>query len=109
VTESRGRISLEVSGRLDPTSLTEPLIFSAGARAGIDVVRLQELVAAVEIATRSSSDSAITVVIDFAPDCVTISVRPISRERLEARLFFLRQLVRSVDITDDQATLYVGR
>jgi hypothetical protein len=104
------RISLRVSGGIDPARISEPLVLSAGARAGIDVVRLQELVTAVEIAARSSPPgAAVTILIDVAPEGMTVSVRPVAGGRLEARLFFLRRLVGSVDIADGEATLHVGR
>src|SRR5438105_10509930 len=100
-------MSLEVWGPLDPAPLAEPLILAAGSRAGIDVGRLQELVAAVEVAGRSA-DPPVTFVVESFPGRLSVTVRPLPRGRLEGRLRFVRQLVASVDVGDDEATLHAG-
>ncbi len=97
-----GRVSLRVLGEAPAAAVAEPVLLAMGARAGLDVAVLDELVMAVELAVRGAGRP---LVIEVTPDAgrLTVAVRPIAPDGLRECGPTLRRLVTDVVIDGDGA------
>ena len=97
-----GTVSLRVLGAAPAAAVAEPVLLALGARAGLDVAALDELVMAVELATRGAGRP---LLIEVTPDAgrLTVAVRPLEPEGLRACRQALRRLVTDVEIDGDGA------
>jgi hypothetical protein len=102
VAANDGRISLRVLGEAPAAAVAEPVLLALGARAGLDVAVLDELVMAVELAVRGAGRP---LLIDVTPDegRLTVAVRPIEPAGLRECRQTLRRLVADVEIDGDGA------
>jgi hypothetical protein len=102
VAEIDGRVSLRVLGEAPAAAVAEPVLLALGARAGLDVAVLDELVMAVELAVRGAGRPLLIVV---TPDegRLTVAVRPIEPTGLREYGQTLRRLVTDVEIDGDGA------
>jgi hypothetical protein len=101
VAEIDGRVSLRVLGEAPAAAVAEPVL-ALGARAGLDVAVLDELVMAVELAVRGAGRP---LLIEVTPDegRLTVAVRPIEPTGLRECRQTLRRLVTDVEIDGDGA------
>ena len=97
-----GTVSLRVLGAAPAAAVAEPVLLALGARAGLDVAVLDELVMAVELAIRGAGRP---LLIEVTPDegRLTVAVRPLEPEGLRACGQALRRLVTDVEIDGDGA------
>jgi hypothetical protein len=97
-----GTVSLRVLGAAPAAAVAEPVLLALGARAGLDVAALDELVMAVELAIRGAGRP---LLIEVTPDegRLRFAVRPLEPEGLRACGQTLRRLVRDVEIDGDGA------
>ena len=97
-----GTVSLRVLGAAPAAAVAEPVLLLLGARAGLDVAALDELVMAVELAVRGAGRP---LLIEVTPDDgrLTVAVRPLEPEGLRACGQALRRLVTDVEIDGDGA------
>ena len=97
-----GTVSLRVLGAAPAAAVAEPVLLLLGARAGLDVAALDELVMAVELAVRGAGRP---LLIEVTPDDgrLTVAVRPLEPEGLRACGQTLRGLVTDVEIDGDGA------
>jgi hypothetical protein len=97
-----GTVSLRVLGEAPAAAVAEPVLLALGARAGLDVAVLDELVMAVELAVRGAGRP---LLIEVTPDAghLTVAVRPLEPEGLRACGQALRRLVTAVEIDGDGA------
>jgi hypothetical protein len=97
-----GRVSLRVLGAAPAAAVAEPVLLALGARAGLDVAVLDELVMAVELAVRGAGRP---LLIEVTPDegRLTVALRPVDSAALRERGETLRRLVRDVEIDGDGA------
>jgi hypothetical protein len=97
-----GTVSLRVLGEAPAAAVAEPVLLALGARAGLDVAALDELVMAVELAVRGAGRP---LLIEVTPDHgrLTVAVRPLEPEGLRACGQTLRRLVTAVEIDGDGA------
>jgi hypothetical protein len=97
-----GRVSLRVLGEAPAAAVAEPVLLALGARAGLDVAVLDELVMAVELAVRGAGRP---LLIEVTPDegRLTVAVRPIEPAGLRECGQTLRRLVTDVEIDGDGA------
>ncbi len=90
-------------------SLAEPLVVTMGARAGVDVVVLDELVAAVELVARATSaDTPRTVVVACHDHTVMVTIDGVDVSRLRGGRAAIESLVASVDLRENEVSLRVG-
>jgi hypothetical protein len=97
-----GRVSLRVLGEAPAAAVAEPVLLALGARAGLDVAVLDELVMAVELALRGAGRP---LLIEVTPDegRLTVAVRPIEPAGLQECGQTLRRLVTDVEVDGDGA------
>ena len=97
-----GTVSLRVLGAAPAAAVAEPVLLALGARAGLDVAVLDELVMAVELAVRGAGRP---LLIEVTPDAgrLTVAVRPLEPDGLRACGQALRRLVTDVEIDGDGA------
>ena len=97
-----GTVSLRVLGAAPAAAVAEPVLLAQGARAGLDVAALDELVMAVELAIRGAGRP---LLIEVTPDegRLTVAVRPLEPEGLRECGQALRRLVTDVEIDGDGA------
>ena len=102
VAEIDGRVSLRVLGEAPAAAVAEPVLLALGARAGLDVAVLDELVMAVELAVRGAGRP---LLIEVTPDegRLTVAVRPIEPAGLRECGPALRRLVTDIEIDGDGA------
>lgn len=100
VTAIDGRVSLRVLGEAPAAAVAEPVLLAMGARAGLDVAVLDELVMAVELAVRGAGRP---LLIEVTPDDgrLTVALRPIAADGLRECGQTLRRLVTDVAIDGD--------
>jgi hypothetical protein len=102
-------VTLRVHGRLPVASLAEPLVVAIGARAGLDVLRLDELVTALELVSRATlSDSPRTVTVDLAQGGVEVTIEPVETDLLRDRRVAIDALVQLADVHENRVRLRVG-
>ena len=97
-----GTVSLRVLGAAPAAAVAEPVLLALGARAGLDVAVLDELVMAVELAVRGAGRP---LLIEVTPDAgrLRVAVRPLEPAGLRACGQMLRRLVTDVEIDGDGA------
>jgi hypothetical protein len=97
-----GRVSLRVLGEAPAAAVAEPVLLALGARAGLDVAVLDELVMAVELAVRGAGRP---LLIEVTPDDgrLTVVLRPVEPTGLRECGQTLRRLVTDVEIDGDGA------
>lgn len=99
-----GTVSLRVLGSAPVAALAEPVLLALGARAGIDVSRLDELAMALQLVVRRSGRP---LLIELTPDTgrLTVAVRPLEPGELRDCQEALSRLVAAVEVADDGAGL----
>jgi len=97
-----GTVSLRVLGAAPAAAVAEPVLLALGARAGLDVAVLDELVMAVELAIRGAGRP---LLIEVTPDegRLTVAVRPLEPEGLRECGEAVRRLVTELEIDRDGA------
>jgi hypothetical protein len=95
-----GTVSLGVLGAAPASAVAEPVLLALGARAGLDVARLDELVMALELAVRRAGRP---LLIELTPDTgrLTVAVRPLEPGGLRECREVLSRLVGTIDVKDD--------
>ncbi len=107
--EQPDTITLRVHGAIPVALLAEPLVVAMGARAGVDVVALDELVAALELVARATTaDSPRTIVVDCSRHTINVSIAPVELDRLRGGQAAIESLVEAMDIHEDGVRLRVG-
>ncbi len=102
-------VTLRVHGALPVATLAEPLVVAMGARAGVDVVALDELVAALELVARATTEDAPrTVVVDCHDHSIEVLITPVELDRLRHGRAAIEALVAGVDEQDGGVSLRVG-
>ena len=99
-----GTVSLRLLGSAPVAAVAEPVLLALGARAGIDVSRLDELAMALQLAVRRAGRP---LVIELTPDAgrLTVAVRPLEPGGLRDCQEALSRLVAAVEVADDGAGL----
>ena len=106
---SRDTVTLRVHGAIAVASLAEPLVVTMGARAGVDVVVLDELVAALELVARATSpDTPRTVVVESYRGSVHVTIDGVDVSRLRGGRAAIESLVAGVDLRENEVSLRVG-
>jgi hypothetical protein len=100
-------VSLRVLGSAPAAAVAEPVLLALGARAGLDVGRLDELAMALDIALR---DSGRPLLIELTPEdgTLTVSVRPLPPGGLRERAPMLDRLVGAVEIDGEALVMRSG-
>ena len=95
-----GKVSLRVLGAAPAAAVASSAPLALGARAGLDVAALDELVMAVELAIRGAGRP---LLIEVTPDKgrLTVAVRPLEPAGLRECGQTLRRLVTEVEIDGD--------
>jgi hypothetical protein len=102
-------VTLRVHGAVAMASLAEPLVVTMGARAGVDVVVLDELVAALELVARAtSSETPRTVVVTCNGRSVQVTIDGVDISRLRGGRAAIESLVERVDLRENEVSLRVG-
>jgi hypothetical protein len=97
-----GRVSLRVLGEAPAAAVAEPVLLALGARAGLDVAVLDELVMAVELAVRGAG-RPLLIEVTPAEGWLTVAVRPLAPAGLRECGQTLRRLVTDVEVDGDGA------
>jgi hypothetical protein len=87
--------------------VAEPVLLALGARAGLDVGRLDELAMALDLALR---DSGRPLLIELTPEdgTLTVAVRPLPAAGLRERAPMLDRLVGTVEIDGEALVMRSG-
>jgi hypothetical protein len=95
-----GTVSLRVLGSAPAAAVAEPVLLALGARAGLDVGRLDELAMALALAVRRAGRP---LLIELTPDSgrLTVTVRPLEPGGLRECQEVLSRLVGTVEVDDD--------
>lgn len=106
---SRDSVVVSVFGDLSLAAVAEPLVTSIAARSGLDVARLDELVAAVDVVSRSMpGDAARTLEAGRDGADLHVRLQPVDVARLAANRAALDALVTSVQVGESEVELRVG-
>lgn len=95
-------VRLHASGPAVAWAVAEPVLLALGARAGVDVGRLDELAIALDIALAATVPGPVTADMRRAGGSVSVTVSPVAHERLRGRRTLLEGLASSV-VTDGDA------
>jgi hypothetical protein len=95
-------VRLHASGPALARAVAEPVLLALGARAGLDVGRLDELAIALDIAIAATVPGPVTADLRRAGGRVTVTVSPVAHERLRGRRTLLEGLAASV-VSDGDA------
>jgi hypothetical protein len=95
-----GTVSLRVLGAAPAAAVAEPVLLALGARAGLDVARLDELVMALELAVRRAG-RPLLIELTPVPGRLTVAVRPLEPAGLRECREVLRRLVATVEVDGD--------
>lgn len=100
-------VSLRVLGSAPAAAVAEPVLLALGARAGLDVGRLDELAMALGLALR---DSGRPLLIELTPadGSMTIAARPLAPVGLRECEPMLHRLVGSVEIDGETLVMRSG-
>ena len=90
-------VSLRVLGAAPAAAVAEPVLFALGARAGLDIGRLDELAMAFGLAARSAG-RPLVIELTAAPGALTIVMRPVEAAGLEDCRQVLDRLVGAVEV-----------
>jgi hypothetical protein len=99
-TERDETVSLRVLGAAPATAVAEPVLLALGARAGLDVSRLDELAMAFGLAVRGAG-RPLVIELTPAPGVLTIVVRPVEPSGLAECREVLDRLVGAVEVEGD--------
>jgi hypothetical protein len=86
-------------------AVSEPVLLALGARAGLDVGRLDELAIALGIAIAAAVPGPVTTDMRRAGGCISVTVSPVAHDRLLGRQTLLEGLVASVVADGDGIAL----
>lgn len=98
-------VSLQASDPAVAKAVVGPVLLALGARAGLDVGRLDELAIALDIAIGSAVPGPVTAHLRRNGGSVTVTVSPIASDRLEGRRVLLEGLPASVAADGDALAL----
>jgi hypothetical protein len=98
-------VRLQASDAAVAKAVIEPVLLALGARAGLDVERLDELAIALDIAIGSAVPGPVTADLRRAGGRVSVSVSPVAPERLEGRRVLLQELSATVAEDGDAIAL----
>jgi hypothetical protein len=98
-------VRLHSSGAAVARAVAEPVLLALGARAGLDVGRLDELAIALDIAIASAAPGPVTTDLCRAGGRVTVTVSPVARDRFRRRRTLLEGLAASVVADGDAIAL----
>jgi hypothetical protein len=98
-------VSLQASDPSVAKAVVGPVLLALGARAGLDVGRLDELAIALDIAIGSAVPGPVTTHLRRNGGSVRVTVSPIARDRLEGRRGLLERLPASVAADGDALAL----
>jgi hypothetical protein len=102
---ARDDVRLHASGPAVARSVAGPVLLALGARAGLDVGRLDELAIALDIAIAAAEPGPITADMRRAGGRVSVTVSPVAHERLRGRRTLLEGLAASVVADGDAIAL----
>jgi hypothetical protein len=88
-------------------AVSEPVLLALGARAGLDVSRLDELALALGIAIASAVPGPVTTDLRRTGGSVSVTVSPVAHDRLAGRRTLLEGLAASVVADGDAVALTV--
>lgn len=102
-----GTVSLRVLGSAPAGAVAEPVLLALGARAGLDVGRLDELAMALELAIRRAGRP---VVIELTPGAgrLTVAVRPLEPGGLRECEEFVHRLAGVVEVDGEGLVMRAG-
>ena len=92
-------VRLHASGPAVAKAVVEPVLLALGARAGIDVGRLDELAIALGIAIGSAASGPVTADLRRSGGRISVTVSPVAPDRLRGRRTLLEGL--SADVVAD--------
>jgi hypothetical protein len=100
-------VSLRVLGSAPATAVAEPVLLALGARAGLDVGRLDELAMALELAIQRAGRP---LEIELTPDagCLTVAVRPLAPGGLRECEELVHRLVGAVEVDGEGLVMRAG-
>ena len=93
-------VSLRVLGAAPATAVAEPVLLALGARAGLDVARLDELAMAFGLVVRRAG-RPLSIELTPAPGTLTIALRPVAAAGLDDCRQVLDRLVGAVEVEHD--------
>ena len=102
-----GTVSLRVFGSAPAAAVAQPVLLALGARAGLDVTRLDELAMALELAVRGAGRP---LLIELTPDegRLTVAVRPLEPGGLRDCRQVLSRLVAAVEVDGEGLVMRAG-
>ena len=95
-------VRLHASCPVVARSVAGPVLLALGARAGLDVGRLEELAIALDIAIAAAEPGPVTANLRRAGGHVSVTVSPVADDRLRDRRQLLEGLAASV-VSDGRA------
>ena len=95
-------VRLHASCPVVAKSVAGPVLLALGARAGLDVGRLEELAIALDIAIAAAEPGPVTANLRRAGGHVSVTVSPVADDRLRGRRALLEGLAASV-VSDGHA------
>jgi hypothetical protein len=98
-------VRLHASGPAVAKSVAGPVLLALGARAGLDVGRLDELAIALDIAIAAAVPGPVTADLRRAGGRVSVTVFPVAHDRLRGRRTLLEGLAASVVAHGDAIAL----
>jgi len=98
-------VRLRSSGPDVARAVSEPVLLALGARAGLDVSRLDELALALGIAIAAAVPGPVTTDLRRAGGRVSVTVSPVAHDRLLGRRTLREGLVASVVADGDAIAL----
>jgi hypothetical protein len=100
-------VRVHASGPAVARAVAEPVLLALGARAGLDVGRLDELAIALGIAISAAVPGPVTTDMSRTGGRVSITVSPVAHDRLRGRRALLDGLAASVVADGDAIALSV--
>jgi hypothetical protein len=102
-----GTVSLRVLGSAPAAAVAEPVLLALGARAGLDVGRLDELAMAVELAIHRAGRP---LLIELTPNAgrLTVAVRPLEPAGLRECEQLVHPLVGAVEVDGEGLVMRAG-
>jgi hypothetical protein len=98
-------VRLQASDGAVAKAVFGPVLLALGARAGLDVGRLDELVIALDVAIGSAAPGPVTAQLRRNGGSVSVTVSPVARDRLKSRRILLEGLAASVAEDGDAIAL----
>jgi hypothetical protein len=102
-----GTVSLRVLGAAPATAVAEPVLLALGARAGLDIGRLDELAMALDLAIRRAGRP---LLIELTPHegRLTVAVRPLEPSGLRECKELVHPLVGAVEVDGEGLVMRAG-